>query len=310
VRFSVCLIVRDEAAVIGRCLAPLVAACDDIVVLDTGSVDGTAGQIEREHGLRVHRRPVPPGVFSMADARNAAIELARHDWIVQLDADELLLPAALERLLALPATPPGASGPAGWFVPWITQCSGMPVVVDYKCLLFRRCVRSTGRVHEHPTWSLRAQGLTAHWLDGVQLLHYPEPARVAKKREGYRRALAQGIAAEPHWIRYWWFAGYSAWMAGEPHAAQPLLEHAAASASREFPVECLNSSLVLAHLHARAGRAAQTLAVIERARAFLAVVADDFEVQVNAGVSPWLEEAAAACRAGLLAKIEAPLFQY
>lgn len=38
---SLCMIVRDEEAVLGRCLESVAPAVDEIIVVDTGSTDGT-----------------------------------------------------------------------------------------------------------------------------------------------------------------------------------------------------------------------------------------------------------------------------
>lgn len=40
---SLCMIVRDEEAVLGRCLESVAPAVDEIIVVDTGSMDGTKG---------------------------------------------------------------------------------------------------------------------------------------------------------------------------------------------------------------------------------------------------------------------------
>ena len=96
---SLCLIVRDEAERIGRCLDAALPIADEIVVVDTGSTDGTAAIAEAK-GARV----VPfVWIDDFAAARNAALDAARGDWILMLDADEVLerpRPARLRTLLA------------------------------------------------------------------------------------------------------------------------------------------------------------------------------------------------------------------
>lgn len=83
---SACLIVRDEEATLARCLTSLLGAVEEIVVVDTGSQDGTI-EIARKHGAVV-------GHFAWQDdfaaARNAALDLARGDWVLSIDADEWL----------------------------------------------------------------------------------------------------------------------------------------------------------------------------------------------------------------------------
>jgi tetratricopeptide (TPR) repeat protein len=92
------LIVRDEAQVLPDCLESLRGVIDEIVVVDTGSVDETA-EIARRHGARVH---LSTWTGSFSQARNAGLELARGEWILYIDADERLAPidrATVEALL-------------------------------------------------------------------------------------------------------------------------------------------------------------------------------------------------------------------
>lgn len=61
------------------------AACDEIVVLDSGSVDRTRA-IAAAHGARWHEHPFD----GFGPQKNRAVALARHDRILSLDADEVL----------------------------------------------------------------------------------------------------------------------------------------------------------------------------------------------------------------------------
>jgi tetratricopeptide (TPR) repeat protein len=84
---SLCMIVRDEEEMLPRCLAAARDAVDEIVVVDTGSTDATV-EIARSFGARVLERE---WTGSFADARNASFDAARGDWLLYLDADEVLL---------------------------------------------------------------------------------------------------------------------------------------------------------------------------------------------------------------------------
>jgi tetratricopeptide (TPR) repeat protein len=86
-RLSLCMIVRDEQEMLGRCLEAVAEAVDEIVILDTGSTDATI-EIARSFGARVLERP---WTGSFAEARNVSFEAAGGDWILYLDADEVLV---------------------------------------------------------------------------------------------------------------------------------------------------------------------------------------------------------------------------
>jgi tetratricopeptide (TPR) repeat protein len=86
---SLCMIVKDEAEMLPRSLAAIHDAVDEIVVVDTGSSDATI-EIARSFGARVIERQ---WTGSFADARNASFDAAGGDWLLFLDADEVLVEA-------------------------------------------------------------------------------------------------------------------------------------------------------------------------------------------------------------------------
>jgi tetratricopeptide (TPR) repeat protein len=98
---SLSMIVRDEADRLERCLASVAGFVDEMVLLDTGSVDDTVAIAER-CGAVVHRLPWP-GDF--APARNEALKHVHGDWVLVLDADEVLGEQAREPLRQLMADP-------------------------------------------------------------------------------------------------------------------------------------------------------------------------------------------------------------
>jgi len=93
-RLIACLIARDEEANLPRCLGSLSAAVDGICLLDTGSSDRTA-EIARSFGAVVGSLPWSD---DFSASRNACLDLADGDWVLQVDADEELDPATIHAL--------------------------------------------------------------------------------------------------------------------------------------------------------------------------------------------------------------------
>jgi glycosyltransferase involved in cell wall biosynthesis len=92
---SAVLITLDAEAHLEEVLGAL-AWCGEIVVLDSGSTDRTRAIAER-HGARFEERPFD----GYGAQKNRAVDLASHDWIVAVDADEVLDPEARRALAEL-----------------------------------------------------------------------------------------------------------------------------------------------------------------------------------------------------------------
>lgn len=116
---SVTVITKNEAHRIERCLRSVDFAAERIV-LDSGSSDDTVA-IARRCGARVESSPDWPG---FGPQKNRALDLARGDWVLSIDADEEVTPALRESILAAVRRD---GGPDAY---WITRSSsfcGKPI---------------------------------------------------------------------------------------------------------------------------------------------------------------------------------------
>jgi len=82
-RLSCFVITHNEADRIERCLRPLANWVDQLIVLDSGSTDGTA-DLARQFTPHVHITDWP----GFGKQRNRALALCEHDWVLNVDADE------------------------------------------------------------------------------------------------------------------------------------------------------------------------------------------------------------------------------
>ncbi|TGU74973.1 glycosyltransferase [Geomonas terrae] len=94
---SLCMIVKDERRHLPAALASVKPFVSEIVVVDTGSTD-RSGDLARLFGARVFDSPWN-GDFS--EARNVSLSQATGEWILVLDADEVLAARDLPRLQEL-----------------------------------------------------------------------------------------------------------------------------------------------------------------------------------------------------------------
>jgi len=91
---SVCMIVKNEESLLGRCLASVAPLARQLVLVDTGSTDATIA-VAQEYGAEIYQLD---GIFDFSKARNLSLSKARCEWIFVIDADECLLPADVNAL--------------------------------------------------------------------------------------------------------------------------------------------------------------------------------------------------------------------
>jgi len=184
---SLCMIVRDEAAMLPGFLDAAAGVWDELCVVDTGSVDATADLLAAAGARVAHRR----WDDDFAAARNASLDLARGQWILFLDADERLTPELAAQLRAVAADP--AAGAAT-----VVLRDELPGGLRREARLLRFFrntpgVRFRHRIHEDVTEAvaaaLRESGRALVELDGV-LEHLGYRPDVAADRDKKARDLA------------------------------------------------------------------------------------------------------------------------
>ncbi|MFJ7981477.1 glycosyltransferase [Lysinibacillus xylanilyticus] len=97
VSISLCMIAKNEEDVIGRCLASVKDLVDEINIIDTGSTDNTK-QIVKQFTDRIFDFE---WIHHFAAARNFSFQQATKEYILWLDADDVLLEEDQEKFKAL-----------------------------------------------------------------------------------------------------------------------------------------------------------------------------------------------------------------
>lgn len=82
---SAVIITYNEESNIGRCLLSLVGIADEIIIVDSASTDNTCS-IAEQYGARIIQHPFA----GFAAQKNLAAQAATHNWVLSLDADEVL----------------------------------------------------------------------------------------------------------------------------------------------------------------------------------------------------------------------------
>ena len=90
---SLCMIVKDEEKHLARCLRSAKPIVDEIIIVDTGSTDKTK-DIAISFGARVFNFPWED---NFSEARNFSLSKASGEWVLVLDADEIISPISHEK---------------------------------------------------------------------------------------------------------------------------------------------------------------------------------------------------------------------
>ncbi|WP_026841166.1 glycosyltransferase [Citrifermentans bremense] len=197
---SLCMIVKDEARHLPAVLDSVRGLADELIVVDTGSSDRSC-DIARIFGARLFSFPWNG---SFADARNFSLSQALGEWILVLDADEVIAAedvAPLKELAQRTARPTAFSFTTRNYTHEVTRRNWNANAGEYpaeeegrgwtpsdKVRLFPNdpALRFEGAVHELVEPSLLHLGLPIHACD-VPVHHYGklDAERCAKKQEAY-----------------------------------------------------------------------------------------------------------------------------
>jgi glycosyltransferase involved in cell wall biosynthesis/chaperonin cofactor prefoldin len=194
-KLSVCMIVKNEAKNIARCLQSVSNIADEMVVVDTGSEDDTKA-IAAKHGAMVYDFQ---WVDDFSKARNYSIDHATGDWILILDGDDEFEKKDGEKLLELINSEDAADIYIFNTVCYIGSKPGSDQIMNVNLRLFRNLpeFRYQGRIHESvappsPNTKMKACDITIYhygYLNSV--------VNEQNKRERNMRILGQQLKESP-----------------------------------------------------------------------------------------------------------------
>ncbi|HEY64312.1 MAG TPA: tetratricopeptide repeat protein [Caldilineae bacterium] len=216
---SVCMIVRDEEATLGRCLDSLRDLASQIVIVDTGSQDRTV-EVARARGAEVHSFE---WVGDFSAARNESLRYARGEWILWLDADDELSPQAVAQIKYVVAS--------GWADAYTFRViSPLPdgtQDIGFHTRLFRNGlgIRFYGRIHESVYPDLVSKGIRSLDTD-ITVVHHgyeSDPAALKRKHERNLPYLEQELERHPDNASLWCYVGLARLSLGDEVGGEEAL---------------------------------------------------------------------------------------
>jgi glycosyltransferase involved in cell wall biosynthesis len=197
---SVTIVARDEERTIAQVLAAVSGLADEIIFLDSGSRDRTP-EIARSFGVRFYHQDW----LGYAEQKNKAIDLATGEWILSLDADEVLTPALAQEIREL-LTRGVPEEIAGFKIPRVLYIGDTPVRGGgfYPDAQLRLIRKGRGRfqpriVHE----SIKVDGKVRQLKHDMLHYAYTDVAQFAGTMDKYAKLSAQHYFETGHG---WWQA--------------------------------------------------------------------------------------------------------
>lgn len=262
---SLCMIAKDEEAFLEECLKSVQGLVDEIVLVDTGSIDRTV-EIARRYGAKVVHYAWRD---DFSDARNVSLQHATGDWILWLDADERLdkgSAGAIRNAIQDPQF-------AGYLVEIhneVGDAQSASTFVHRACRLFRHLpvTRFEGRIHEQVVPSLERNGYEVAFLKGVRILHVGYRQDIVadrRKHERTIRMLREEVQRNPDDLFQRFNLGNAYYVAGRYAEAvnelEPIVDHI-----EPYADHAAIAYVLLANALYALGRVEQVLQVHERAR--------------------------------------------
>ena len=192
---TLCMIVKNEAENLPKCLESVSGIMDQIVIVDTGSEDATV-EVAKSFGAEVFHFD---WCEDFSAARNFSLEHAKEEYIIWLDGDDVLSPDQAKRLLELKLHLPKEKNCAYFFKVY-NEMGGTADFTASQLRLFPNLpnLRFRRRVHEQIIFAINEAGIETRSVD-ITINHLGYGMGVQEKKyERNRPLLMKELEDNPH----------------------------------------------------------------------------------------------------------------
>lgn len=183
---SLCMIVKNEQDVIGNCLESVKDVVDEINIVDTGSTDRTREIVSRYTDRIFDFK----WIDDFAAARNFSFDQATKEYILWLDADDVMLAEDVEKLRQLKETLSPEVGCVTFLYNYAQDETGKPALIFRRERLVRRdrSFRWVGFIHEY------IGGERSEQFDAdITVTHKRVHGNPDRNLDIYKKKLAEGV---------------------------------------------------------------------------------------------------------------------
>ncbi|MCP4482776.1 MAG: glycosyltransferase family 2 protein [bacterium] len=154
---SAVIITKNEELNIARTIDHLLDWVDEIVVFDSGSIDETLNILRAYRNSKIKIYEVDWQGFAMT--KNQAIAKTKADWVLSVDADEVITKKLKQEILEVLSV---SSGVVGYKIPRLLYFCGRPVryggtYPDYQLRLFKKDLGRFENIPVHESIKLRGE---------------------------------------------------------------------------------------------------------------------------------------------------------
>ena len=283
------IVVKNESKNLQACITSIQPFVDEILVADTGSTDNTCTILSETFNINpFHSCLKPEECFSLSSVRNILIGEAKNGWILTLDADESIDFQNLNQLRK-----DLTQNTHGYFGLWINKTAENNIFHDYKLFLFRKSIQMRGLIHENVTSDIRRKGLNAAWTNSFKVIHRESKTNNYAMQNSRRQRLLRAIKLEPNNARYYWFLGLTCLQIDKKEEAIKMLKNSLKTESDLFPIERINSGIMLTQLCLQADLIKEATKNLKITRNLFDYFKDDFEFVANPDIEESINQLSA-----------------